>query len=186
MPPSITPNATVFMACVDFLLMDELKLLQGRFKQSFEVSSSFGPSVLEGAWHGPSLMDSLDEVDLGQAVARPIEGRHTIREITIHCAFWMEEVDGALHGREMVSVESIEDWPNVETAEDWVGDLERLRSVYEGLARSIVSLDPADLENTIGSHFGENYHLFTYRKTLHGISDHNLYHAGQISILKRK
>ena len=74
------------MACVDSLLMDELKLLHGRFKQSFEVSSSFGPSVLEGAWHGHSLMDSLDRVDLGQAVARFIEGRHTIREITIHCA----------------------------------------------------------------------------------------------------
>ncbi len=98
----------------------------------------------------------------------------------------MEEVDGVLDGREMVSVESIEDWPVAETAEDWAGDLERLRSAYEGLARSIGSLDPADLENTIGSHFGESYHSFTYRKMLHGISDHNLYHAGQISILKRK
>ncbi len=167
-------------------MMDEVRLLQGRFKQSFEVSSSFGPSVLEGAWHGPSLMDSLDGVDLGQAVVRPVEGRHTIREITIHCAFWMKEVDGVLNGREMVSVESTEDWPDAETTEDWAGDLERLRSAYYGLARSIESLNPADLENTIGSHFGESYHSFTYSKMLHGISDHNLYHAGQISILKKK
>ena len=166
--------------------MDEIRLLSGRFRQSFVRSSFFGPSVLEGSWHGPSLMDSLDGVDLGQAVDRLIDGRHTIREIINHCTFWMEEVAGVLHGQEMLSVESIEDWPDAETTEGWAGDLERLRSAYEGLARSIESLDPVNLENTNGSHFGENYYSFTYRKMLHGISDHNVYHAGQISMLKRK
>jgi hypothetical protein len=58
--------------------------------------------------------------------------------------------------------------------------------VYEKLQATIAGFDSKNLDATVGSQFGENFFEFTNRKMLHGIADHNIYHAGQVSILKRK
>jgi len=65
------------------------------------------------AWHGPSFMDTLKDVDAEEAGMRPVERRHTIWEIANHCAYWMDAVAEALKGKEMPSIEpgSDEDWP---------------------------------------------------------------------------
>jgi len=122
-----------------------------------------------------------------QAAARPVAGRHTIWEIVTHCAYWMESVDKALHGEVMESIPTTEDWVGMgETAEDWTRDLTRMDQVYEKLQDTIAGFDSKNLDATVGSQFGENFFEFTNRKMLYGIADHNIYHAGQVSILKRK
>jgi hypothetical protein len=63
--------------------------------------------------------------------------------------------------------------------------LGKLVEIFENLDRRIYGLKPEDLERKLGATFGETYFGFTFRKMLHGISDHNVYHAGQISLLKR-
>jgi len=167
--------------------MNETSLILNRFKQTFEKAKRHGPSLSEGAWHGPSLIEALEHVDLSQAKARPIEARHTIWEIANHCSFWVEAVNRTLRGEDMVNIEATEDWPGTgETADEWRRDLAGLRKAYDDLAVSIKNLNDSQLEKTTGSYFGGRYFSFTYRKMLHGISDHNTYHAGQISILKRK
>ena len=167
--------------------MNELELSLARFRQTFEKGSGYGPSISEGSWHGPTVMESLEGVDHTQARARPIEGRHTIWEIVNHCAYWMNAVTIALRGRGMVNVGGTEDWPGVgETAEEWARDIARLREACRELTEAIETLEEGDLEKILGSHFGNRYFEFTYRKMSHGISDHNTYHAGQISLLKKK
>jgi uncharacterized damage-inducible protein DinB len=167
--------------------MNKIGLILARLKQSYAKATSFGPSLMEGAWHGPSLLDAIDNVDLNQANDRQIEGRHTIWEIVNHCCFWMEAVNRTLQGDEMVNITFDEDWPKVgETVEEWIRDLDMLRKVYDDLVGSVEDLVDSRLKEKVGSYFGERYFEFTYRKMLHGISDHNLYHAGQISIMKKK
>ncbi len=157
-----------------------------RLKQSYAKVDAHGPTLEGGAWHGPSLMESLKGVDVGPAAARPIEGRHAIWEIVNHCTYWMESVDKALHGEVMASIPETEDWVGMgETAEDWTRDLTRMDQVYGKLQGTIAGFD-GDLDAMVGAQFGENFFQFSNRKMLHGIADHNIYHAGQVSILKRK
>ena len=166
--------------------MSECVTISYRLKQSYAKVKAHGPTLEGGAWHGPSLMESLKGVEVGQAAARPIEGRHAIWEIVNHCTYWMESVDKALHGEVMESIPETEDWVGMgETAEDWTRDLTRMDQVYEKLQATISGFD-GDLDAMVGAQFGENFFQFSNRKMLHGIADHNIYHAGQVSILKRK
>ena len=165
--------------------MRELDLIRGRFNQTFKLEYEFGNSSTHRAWHGPSLMRSLARVDVEQAKARRIGGRHTIWEIVNHCTYWMEEVDRALRGEDIFDVEAIEDWAEAGgSPEEWEADLEKLVDTFEKVDRRIRGLKTEDLEKRLDATFGETYFDFTFRKMSHGISDHNVYHTGQISILK--
>jgi hypothetical protein len=165
--------------------MKERDLIHGRFNQTFRLEYSFGGSVTHRAWHGPSLMRALEGVDAEQAKIKQIGGRHFIWEIVNHCTYWMVEVDRALQGENIFDVEKIEDWPESGgSPEEWQADLERLVATHENVASRIRELKPEDLERKLEATFGETFFGFTFRKMLHGICDHNVYHAGQISLLK--
>jgi len=138
------------------------------------------------AWHGPSFMDVLKGVDKAQAIERPIEARHTIWEIVNHCSFWMEAVTRALHGAEMPDIESTEDWPKVrKTSEDWTNAKKKLKKAHKELVTAIKALNDEQITRKVhGSYNGHSY-ATTLRRMLHGISDHNTYHAGQIALLRK-
>lgn len=139
------------------------------------------------AWHGPSFMDVLDGVDKTQASERLIESRHTIWEIVNHCSYWMEAATGALCGEKLPDIASTEDWIQMgETNEDWTRARGRLRRAYEELVNSIKEFDKSLFSQEIRGSFHGRVYTVTYRKMLHGISDHNIYHAGQIALLRRK
>ncbi len=166
--------------------MSECVTISYRLKQSYAKVEAHGPTLEGGAWHGPSLMESLKGVNVEQAATRPIEGRHTIWEIVNHCTYWMGSVDKALLGEVMESIPETEDWVGMcETADDWKRDQERMDQTYEKLQVTIAGFD-GDLDAMVGAQFGENFFQFSNRKMLHGVADHNIYHAGQVSILKRK
>ncbi len=153
--------------------MSEVELVIDQLKATFDGD----------AWHGPSFMDTLKGVNAEEARMRPIEWRHTIWEIVNHCAYWMDAVAGALKGDEMPGIEpgKEEDWPQMgETEEDWTKAREKLNKAYEALVSSLVGFDESCLDGTVP---GRSY---TYRRMLHGISDHNLYHAGQIAVFRKK
>ena len=165
--------------------MKELDLIIGRFNQTFLLEYPFGKSATLRAWHGPSLMRALEGVNLVQAKARLVEGRHTIWEIVNHCKYWMKEVGRALQGKDIFDVEAIEDWPSSSgSEEDWQTDLDRLKKTFELVNERIKQLTEKDLEKKLDATWGETYFDFTFRKMLHGICDHNVYHAGQISLLR--
>jgi len=149
-------------------------------QETFRIEDQLNRSFRGEAWHGPSLEDLLHDVLSGTAAARPLPGIHSIWEIVLHLTAWMDAVRRRLDG-EPVDLADAEDWPSVrDTGEAaWHIALGNLEGAHEKLRGSIAALDPARLDNRVP---GKPYSIYFM---LHGVIQHNLYHAGQIALLKK-
>lgn len=151
--------------------MNEAKFLMDQLRTTFSGDS----------WHGPSVMKTLEGIDAEQASARPLGERHTIWELVDHMTYWLEEVLKALKDRHVPKPEKVMDWPRMGSGEDqWRQSVDRLGAAVNMLLDKLSTWGSGDLDATVG---GAEY---SYRQMLHGAVHHNLYHAGQIAILKRK
>jgi uncharacterized damage-inducible protein DinB len=132
------------------------------------------------AWHGPSVLNALRDVTAERAHKKPLKGVHSIWEIVLHIAAWHQAVTQRLEGY-VVSLTREEDWPPVEDRDEstWRSALELLNESYENLLKKVSSLPDSDLDKTAP---GRNHSVYVM---LHGIIQHDLYHAGQIAILKK-
>ena len=82
-------------------------------------------------------------------------------------------------------LETIEDWPTMGESEDhWNTALERLQRSFDNLVKLVLTSSETSLSDHKSFSYQGKEFTFTHRKMLHGISDHNIYHAGQIAILK--
>ncbi len=131
-------------------------------------------------WHGPSLREVLRDVSASEANARPIAGSHTIAEIVQHLAYWrwaaVERVAGKL-----VSPGHDEQWPPVRDAGEaaWQETRTLLESRQQTLIETLRKLKDEQLSQPIA---GRDYNLYVQ---LHGNIQHDIYHIGQIALLKR-
>ena len=132
------------------------------------------------AWHGPSVMELLDGVSWQQAAARPIASAHSIWELVLHIAAWSNIARRRTLG-EAVSPTDAEDWPPVgdTNEETWSKAKAEMVKSQANLAELISTLKEEQLEATTPGKDYSNYFL------LHGIVQHNLYHGGQIALLKK-
>jgi uncharacterized damage-inducible protein DinB len=135
-----------------------------------------------GAWHGPSVSELLSDVAAEQAAARPIEGAHSIWELTLHIAAWEEAVRRRLIN-ERAEVTDEENFPPVtDTSEEaWQRAIEHLSDINKRLRETVSEIQDSRLEEPIMQGDGMSS---TY-VTLHGAVQHTLYHAGQIAMLKK-
>jgi uncharacterized damage-inducible protein DinB len=133
------------------------------------------------AWHGPPLKPMLDGMAAEDAAKHPIEGAHSIWELVQHIMAWNTIVEQELSGA-AVEVTPELDWPPVWEATDvqWrravqnlIDARSRLRKAVEGLRDE--QLDERPTKRTSNSRY----------VMLHGIVQHDLYHAGQIAVLKK-
>jgi len=133
------------------------------------------------AWHGPSVLELLADVGADRAAARPITEAHTIWELVHHIAAWEDMVRRCLEGEEMRSLPAEEDWPPVlDTSEEaWRKSVEELETVHRRLLEALSLFGVGRLEETVP---GASYSFYAM---LHGLVQHDLYHAGQIAILKK-
>jgi uncharacterized damage-inducible protein DinB len=151
--------------------MSEKKRLNDQLKRAFEGT----------AWHGPSVSEVLAGVNAQQAAAHPIAGAHSIWELALHIQTW--ERVGRRRIQEFVPIEvsDEEDWPAVNDTSEaaWARTLEELRSNHQALRAAIRELDEARLEEIVP---GTTYSVYFL---LQGVIQHDLYHAGQIALLKK-
>jgi len=139
------------------------------------------------AWYGPSVRAALEGVDARQAAARPEPTAHTICEIVMHMTAWTREVTRRLRTGAAQDPED-GDWPTatVATDADWSGIVAALDGANEELVQVISALDDGQLEERIGEvrdrALGSGVSRY---ETLHGVIQHHVYHAGQISLLKK-
>jgi len=135
------------------------------------------------AWHGDSLFEILEGVTAARAAARPIAGAHTIWELVLHVAAW----DGAVLrrlGGAAVELSDAENFPPVTdtSAAAWSAALAQVRRGHAELVAAVASLPDSRLDDMVPGKEGAHY---TFYHMLHGVVQHELYHAGQIALLKK-
>jgi hypothetical protein len=132
------------------------------------------------AWHGPTLRGSLRGVTEMQASWRPRRGRHTIRELTVHAAYWKYAVRRRLMGTTRGSFALRgSNWFEIPRSRSWNDDLALLADEHRQLRAAIAAYPAGNLSKAI------DQKKQTAAFSIRGIAAHDLYHAGQIQLLKR-
>jgi uncharacterized damage-inducible protein DinB len=133
------------------------------------------------AWHGPSVQEVLAGVTAQQAATRVLPPAHTIWELVLHIAAWKSIVQQRLEGVPAREIKPEEDWPPVgETSEaGWTAALKHLEQAHQKLVAAASKLSEARLDEPAAPGVSPAYRL------LHGVIQHDLYHAGQIALLKK-
>ena len=150
--------------------MSEVNRIVDQLKRAFEGE----------AWHGPSVLEIIAGISSRQATARPFDGAHSIWELVLHIAAWEHAIVRRLKGdRAQLSTE--EDWPPVPATdeESWERTKLMLKLGHHELRSAIAGLDDSRLDQPIIEGMSTVY------VQLHGIIQHDLYHAGQIAQLKK-
>jgi len=129
------------------------------------------------AWHGPSVKEALEGVSAGTALARPLTAAHSIWELVNHLTAWISEADATVRGKPYESMKGEKDWPPVTeiSSEAWEQSLKRMETAEASLEEALQALPPDKL--------GEGDRSLYY--LVNGIAQHNLYHAGQMMLLKK-
>lgn len=132
------------------------------------------------AWHGPSVLGALRGVDAVAATWRPGADRHDIWELVLHIAFWKHEVRKRLGADAGRFPRVGRDWPRAperRTAAAWKEDLALLREEHAALVAAAAVLGESRLEERAGR--------WTHGENLFGVATHDVYHAGQIRLIRK-
>lgn len=152
--------------------MTELERILDQLKRAYEGE----------AWHGPAVKEVLDGITAAQAHARPLANGHTIYELVRHIAVWEDVGRRRLQGDPAnVPISSPEDWPPADDTGEtaWEQAKAALDHGHQQLVKAISEVDEARLDEPILEGKSSVY------VTLHGVIQHDLYHAGQVAILKK-
>jgi uncharacterized damage-inducible protein DinB len=135
------------------------------------------------AWHGDSLFEILKGVTAERAAARPIKNAHTIWELVLHIAAWDGDVRRRLDGV-AVTLTDAENFPPVKDTSEaaWAKAVAEVRLAHEELMAAVSALPDSRLYEVVPDKEGAHY---TFYYMLHGVVQHELYHAGQIALLKK-
>jgi uncharacterized damage-inducible protein DinB len=133
------------------------------------------------AWHGPGVLELLNGVTHEQAAARPIAGIRSIWELVLHLGGAYRLVLRRLKANASPLTPD-EDWPTTPepTAANWQIAIEDLRALNEQIRREVARFDAARLDQPLIAD-----PPYTAHTQFIGLTQHDLYHAGQIAILKR-
>jgi uncharacterized damage-inducible protein DinB len=149
--------------------MAEIERIRDQFRRGWDGD----------AWHGTPLRQLLSDVSAAQAHARPIPESHTIAEIVSHLAYWKKAVCERMAGALVLPTHD-EQWPAIRDGEaGWREALSLLETRHQQLMEALAQLNDEQLSNPVA---GKDYDVYIL---LHGVLQHELYHAGQIALLKR-
>lgn len=144
--------------------------LQDQLRRAFEGE----------AWHGPSVLEAIQGVTAEQAAAHPIEGAHSILELVLHLGAGHRLVLRRLNG-DGHPLTHAEDWPPPSSSPHaWAEAVATLKQLHADLMAAVSAFPEERLDQPIVPE--PPYTAFTQ---FIGITQHDLYHAGQIALLKR-
>ncbi len=149
------------------------------------------------AWHGPNLKGTLRGVGVQEAVWRPAPDRHNVWELALHAAYWKyaswRRLTGEKRGAFPVTGSNwfVRPEPAPQpsprgrgretsaTEKAWRADLALLDEQHRRL-RAAVEKIPVRRLSTVSR--GSRHRIDTL---VYGIAAHDVYHAGQIQLVKR-
>ena len=139
-------------------------------------------NAFEGsAWHGPALLELLADVDPATASSHPLPETHSIWELVLHIAAWDDAVNRRIVERKALPLKAAQNFPPVKdkSAAAWKQAGAHLKKTHGALVKTAAGLSDERLNERVP---GKKYNL---RFMLDGVAQHELYHAGQIAILKK-
>lgn len=152
---------------------DAVQIVLAGIEQAFDKLS----------WHGTNLRGSLRGLTLDQVCWRPEQHRHTIWEISVHAAYWKYAVRRKITGEKRGSFYlKGSNWfgrPVEPTLAAWQEDLRLLEQTHQTLVETVAGLSERAL---LARAKDSTYSLLFI---LQGAAAHDVYHAGQIQLLKR-
>jgi hypothetical protein len=135
------------------------------------------------AWHGPTLRGSIRGLSAVEAAWRPRPDRHSIAEIVVHSAYWKYAVRRRLRDEKRGSFPlKGSNWfalPSSLSQSNWKDFGAFLDDEHGALREAIASFPPERIDEIPK---GGKVRFMTL---IHGIAQHDVYHAGQIQLLKR-
>jgi uncharacterized damage-inducible protein DinB len=151
--------------------MSEIQRIEDQLRRAFEGH----------AWHGPAVRELLGDVTAAKAAARPLPDAHSIWEIVLHIATWEGVVRRRLQGEAVADLPPEQDWPPVQetTEAAWHKAMDDLDRGHRALREAIARSGEGRLAELVPGKKHSVYHM------LHGVIQHDLYHAGQIAVLKK-
>jgi hypothetical protein len=129
-------------------------------------------------WHGPNLKQSLKGVSARQAAWRRGRNRHNIWEVTLHAAYWKyalrRRIEGGKRGSFALKGSNFFARPEKGKGNEaaWAADKRLLEREHRALRATVAQL----LRTPRAAKF---------LPQLYGIAFHDIYHAGQIRLLRR-
>ncbi len=137
------------------------------------------------AWHGDSLFEILNGVTAAQAAAHPIKHAHSIWELLLHITAWDSAVRRRLTG-EAVALSGEQNFPSVMDPSEsaWRRAVDNAKRAHSELIDAVSAFPDERLSEKVPGKAKEpDWYNFYYM--LHGVVQHELYHAGQIALLKK-
>ena len=126
------------------------------------IASQVGRSHRGGAWHGPSVMETLEGVDAAKASAKPHPELHSIWELVLHVTAWQRMGLQSIEGGEYVSMIGVEDWPLVpadQSPEAWEEATREMAGVNERLVAAIRAFPEERLDERVAGREFDFYFL---------------------------
>jgi hypothetical protein len=127
-------------------------------------------------WHGPNLKQSIRGVSAREAAWRPGEGRHNIWEEVVHAAYWKYVARRRLlrEKRGSFALKGSNWFPRTEAGDEaaWRRDQELLEAEHLRLRAAVEELPEERFDGKT-------------KGLIFGVAFHDVYHAGQIRMLRR-
>ena len=153
--------------------MSEVRRIRGHLRATFDGTP----------WHGASLWKILDGVGAHEASGHWVADAHSIWELVLHMTYWRSVVLEALAGRSIAAHKpnTPEDWrtPDDTSEAAWQETRDALRRTQDEILAALDDLDDERLQEDVPE--GK----YSFYVLLHGIVQHDVYHAGQISLLRK-
>jgi len=150
-------------------------------KETVRIDNQLLRAMNGDAWHGPALFELLQGITAEQAQQYSIEGVHNVWELVLHITTWQKVTIKRLSG-ENYEPNDKDNWPDSidYSTQNWEHAMEELYRTYQSLREKILHFPESELDSPVT---GQHY---TFYVLLHGLIQHNLYHAGQIALLRKK
>ena len=128
-------------------------------------------------WHGPSIKEILKGITEEQSL-KHLPNTHSICELVAHMIAWREFVSLKLQGDEDFKMTDERNFP---TPNGWYDVLKELEKSQKDLVVLLKQFPETRLTETVPF----VSHQYTFYTLLHGLIHHDIYHAGQISLIKK-
>jgi uncharacterized damage-inducible protein DinB len=146
---------------------NEIQRIRDLLQRTFEKNS----------WHGPAVKEVLADITDEQSKFR-FPKSHSIAELVAHMTAWRVFIIKKIEGDREYTVKPEANFPSL----DWKVAMKELEESQRDLLDALEGFDPARLNDVVP----HGSYTYTYYRLFHGIIHHDLYHAGQIALMKKQ